>query len=721
MTIGGGSSAGTAYVDLVPRLDPSFNRQLSDAVDNATRPALARMSEGFRSAGQNMMQAGTKLSLGLTLPIAAVGVAAFQLASDLNESMSKVNVVFGSQADAIVDWSKTAARSFGLSRQEALESAGTLGNLFRAMEIGEKPAADMSRSMVQLAGDLASFNNANPKDVLEALRSGLVGETEPLRRFGINLNQARIEAKALELGLWDGEEAISASAKTQAAYALILEDSTLAQGDYARTADGAANRQRTLEATMRDLGATLGTILLPIGEKLLGWLQRATGLWDRLSPKMESIVVIVLAIAAAVGPLLFVLGGLATAIGVLLSPVGLVLAALAALAVAAYVVYKNWSDIWPKVQQVAQQVWTWLDEHAGFVADAIRGIIAGVVWIKDHWREIWEGVKTKAAEVWTWLQVNVGPTFELIAQAVAVALDRISNYVSAVVAVIQFVWQTFGDRILEAARITWEYVKGIVAGVLEVIRGLLQIFIGIFTLDWETFWSGVQGVLSGAWSLIENTVRTGFDTLLNIFGFMKDLLGIAWEALWSLIKSAVSAAWDGIRSAVSSGVDAVVNLIAGLPGRFLDYVGDMASAGAELGSALLGAMVRAITDAGGVAADIGEGLAGIVRGAWNVFADSVNDAIPNSIPIPFFPDIDLPDNPIPRLHSGIDRVPGGARDEMLAILQGGERVMSRAQVRADDGRARRETNYNGPMIFPRVTDAAGVVRVFRRLRDNEGR
>jgi hypothetical protein len=185
-------------------------------------------------------------------------------ASDLNETISKTTVVFGESSKAVLAFGENAAMALGMSKNEALTGAATFGNLFRAMQIGEKTSADMSMSLVSLAGDLASFNNMDPTEVLNALRSGLSGETEPLKRLGININQALIEQKALSMGLWDGIVPLTAAAKAQAVYALAMEQTTLAQGDFARTSDGVANQQRILAATFEDLKAKIGTALLPM-------------------------------------------------------------------------------------------------------------------------------------------------------------------------------------------------------------------------------------------------------------------------------------------------------------------------------------------------------------------------------------------------------------------------------------------------------------------------
>lgn len=205
------------------------------------------------------------------LALAGIGVAAgaaavvgIKAASDYEESWNKVGEVFDDQAGRIQSWAQDAAQSFGISRSEALATAGDFGNLFTAMGVGTGKAADMSESIVGLAADLGSFNNTGTAEVLTAIRAGLVGEAEPLRRFGVNLNAASIEAKAMALGLASTKEELTPAAKAQAAYALILEQTTNAQGDFARTKSGMANSLKVIGASFDDLKVELGQRLLPV-------------------------------------------------------------------------------------------------------------------------------------------------------------------------------------------------------------------------------------------------------------------------------------------------------------------------------------------------------------------------------------------------------------------------------------------------------------------------
>jgi hypothetical protein len=254
------------------------------------------------SFNDRLVKVGKAIPTAYIAGMAAAGGAVIKFASDQVEQLNKVRVVFGQNSKAIESWAKDAAKNMGLSQRAALEAAGTFGNLFKAMRIGDKPAVDMSKNLVQLGADLASFNNVDPSDVLNALRSGLVGEIEPLRRFGVNLSQARIEQEAVRLGLAAHGETLNASAKAQAAYAIIMADTTTAQGDFARTSDSAANQMRTLKAHLEDTAASMGQALLPAFSKALGVISTAADLFGKLPDPIKAAAggLVVLGASAAI-------------------------------------------------------------------------------------------------------------------------------------------------------------------------------------------------------------------------------------------------------------------------------------------------------------------------------------------------------------------------------------------------------------------------------------
>jgi hypothetical protein len=186
-----------------------------------------------------------------------------QAASDLNEQMSKTTVVFGQSAQQVKDWAKTTTEGFGIAQREALATASSFGALFQPMGLVGAKAAEQSEKLTELGADLASFYNTDVADALDAIRSGIVGESEPLRRYGVLLTETRVQHEALrETGLKHVQQ-LTAQDKALARIQLIFQDTSKAQGDYFRTSEGLANQTRTLKSNIDDLSTSIGELLVP--------------------------------------------------------------------------------------------------------------------------------------------------------------------------------------------------------------------------------------------------------------------------------------------------------------------------------------------------------------------------------------------------------------------------------------------------------------------------
>ena len=149
--------------------------------------------------------------MGLAAGAAGAAVVAFvgsalSAASDLQESTNKTKVVFGDSSDAVLKFGETAADSLGISNAAAIEAASCFGAMFDSAGLAESEASKMSTTMVTLAADMASFNNTDPSEMLEKLRSGLAGEAEPLRKFGVFLSEAAVQAQAVKMGVAEAGE-----------------------------------------------------------------------------------------------------------------------------------------------------------------------------------------------------------------------------------------------------------------------------------------------------------------------------------------------------------------------------------------------------------------------------------------------------------------------------------------------------------------------------------
>ena len=226
---------------------------------------------------------------------AGAGIAvAIGKASDLNETISKVGVIFGDADAAVKDFAKNAASSLGQSQQQALDAAATFGIFGKSAGLAGDDLSTFSTDFVSLASDLSSFNNTSPEQAINAIGAALRGESEPLRAFGVLLNDATLKEAALALGIYDGNGALTAQQKILAAQKVIFEQTGDAQGDFARTSEGLANQQKILKARLTDTVTEIGTAFLPIAVEAIGVLNKGLGpavafLTDKAIPKLKDI------------------------------------------------------------------------------------------------------------------------------------------------------------------------------------------------------------------------------------------------------------------------------------------------------------------------------------------------------------------------------------------------------------------------------------------------
>lgn len=285
--------------------------------------AMQASAAKFTSLGQNM-------TIGVTVPVLAAGAAAFKMASDYEESLNKVRVAFGSSATSIEDWSKTTLESIGIAEGSALDMAALFGDMATSMGLTQPAAADMSKSLVNLAGDLASFKNLSIDEVTTALAGVFTGETESLKRLGVVMTEANVQAFALEKGITKKLQAMSQAEKVALRYEYVLNATKNAQGDFARTADGAANQMRIVQESVKQLGAQFGNVLLPVLTPLIQRLNDILKRFTELEPATKKTIVTVAALAAAIGPLSFVVGKLISSYAAIIVPIVRMIASLTA-------------------------------------------------------------------------------------------------------------------------------------------------------------------------------------------------------------------------------------------------------------------------------------------------------------------------------------------------------------------------------------------------------
>jgi hypothetical protein len=272
--------------------------------------ALDKSSNKLKQFGDDATRIGKGLSVGLTLPIAAAGVAAIKLASDFEESLNKVDVSFKKSSASVKEFSKTTLTQFGIAQGTALDMAAMFGDMGTSMGLTTGQAAKMSTSMVGLAGDLASFKNIQIEEATTALAAVFTGETESLKRLGIVMTEANLKQFALTQGITKNIKEMTQAEKTTLRYQYVINSTGNAQGDFARTQGGAANQMRIFTESLKEIGANLGQILLPAFTKMVTKVNGLLKAFMGLDDGTKKTILIITGIVAAVGPFLMMLGKL---------------------------------------------------------------------------------------------------------------------------------------------------------------------------------------------------------------------------------------------------------------------------------------------------------------------------------------------------------------------------------------------------------------------------
>lgn len=219
-------------------------------------------------------------------------------ASDLAEVQNVVDVTFGSATEAINSWSKECLAAYGMNEVSAKRYAGTIGAMLKSSGLAGDTIVDMSKDMVGLAGDMASFYNLDLETAFEKIRSGISGETEPLKQLGINMSVANLEAYALSQGITTAYNEMSQAEQVMLRYNYLMSTTADAQGDFARTQDSYANQTRLLSESWLEFTGVMAEQLLPVLTTIVSWLNNIVAF---LTENADMVSAVLVGLATTVG------------------------------------------------------------------------------------------------------------------------------------------------------------------------------------------------------------------------------------------------------------------------------------------------------------------------------------------------------------------------------------------------------------------------------------
>lgn len=253
----------SAFVSILPSTR-GFGRKLESDVGRDIQGSGKKLGSGFGKAFG--AAAGVLAAAG----IGSLLKDSIASASDLGEELSKSGVIFGKQAGEIEKFAEGAATALGQSEIAALNATSTFGQIAQKAGLGGQATAEFAQTFTKLASDMASFSNTTPEEAIEAIGSAMRGEAEPIRKYGVLLDDATLRNTALKLGIIDSiKQALTPQQKALAASQAILEQTGKATGDFERTSGGLANQQRILTAQFENFKTKLGSAFLPMALKVV--------------------------------------------------------------------------------------------------------------------------------------------------------------------------------------------------------------------------------------------------------------------------------------------------------------------------------------------------------------------------------------------------------------------------------------------------------------------
>lgn len=270
--------------------------------------AAKGVQSSFKQLGQRMRRTGTIMTAAVTAPVVAGFAKMSKEAALLEGGMAKFNVVFGDASDQMEQWVNEFRKEVPLARTEIIKAASAMQDLLVPMGIARDEATGMSKQWLTLASRLAAFNDVPVDQALEAIRSGIAGMSRPLRQFGIDARETVLQQVALQEGIIESGEAMDEQARQQALLIQAYDQSSDALDGFEEQQDSLLLMQQEVSASVRDLAADYGKLLIPAAKSTAKWLSDLAKTMQGFSDTTKQVIMSVTGLAAAIGPAALGLG-----------------------------------------------------------------------------------------------------------------------------------------------------------------------------------------------------------------------------------------------------------------------------------------------------------------------------------------------------------------------------------------------------------------------------
>lgn len=610
----------------------------------------AREAEGAgERMGSNLLGGAKKFAMfGAAATAAAVPVAMFMKgaidnASDLNETISKNTTIFGKAADELIAWADSAPHALGMTKNAALDATGTLGNLFTQLGISADAARKMSQANVQLATDFASFHNANPEEVIEAMTAAYRGEFDAVQRFVPLLNAANVEEKALLLTKKKSKDALTEQDKALAVNALMMEGAGAAAGDFARTSDSAANRARIAAASFEEMKTKLGNVLLPAWTAVLGFI---TGSFFPALERLGSLIASVVTPAFnAAKEAVLILYSAFTGEGVEMTGVlGQWGASVAEFGNTAREMFDTVKDavliFYSAFTGEGVELSGTMREWGGTIAEWGNTARRAFDAVSDAWQLLTEGttsdeLTTNLGE-WGPKVKEITETVRNFAKTLGDLWDKFKGNENLLITAGVIIGSLLVAAFIALAAAAWSAAVGVIAATWPFIAIVAVIF-GVITAlryayeNWEWFRNAVNGVVSWLAANVPpafEAVRAGIAVVVDwIVGTAVPFITSAFSSFMGFLQGtllpAVTTVWNAIYAVIETVVGIVINVVQ----RMTNFIADNWNWISGLTSAIWDQISMMISNTWQIISNIIQLFLNIISGNWGAAWDNIKNIL----------------------------------------------------------------------------------------------
>ncbi len=562
-----GVSLADAYINIIPSA-----KQVGSFMSGFGKrlPAQGKQMQNSFASGFGKGLTGV-LSLVAVGAIAGAVKSVSNLAdtfSELEDATGAASVVFGDSMGIIVKQSENAAATMGMTKAQVIDAANTFGTFGKAAGLTGVDLANFSTQMTTLAGDLSSFKGGSPEEAIFAIGAALRGESEPIRRYGVLLDDATLRQRALKMGLISTtKEALTPQQKTLAAQAEILAQTKDATGDFQRTQDSTANVAKRFDATLGNLQATIGQAVAPA---FTLFRTVATGLFESfdafLVGSMPAIEAFWGNLTAKIAPASEAVKGFFTAMASDSAGSG----AFAQIS----------QSVMGFAQTVNEQMTPAIQQFKDAVLPAFNQVLAAT-------GGLFRDIQTALGPIISTLIDEFGP---ILAEYYAKLLPAFGQALAAVGSVITYL---INSRIRPFVRLlgqvlppvirflapivrtAFNAIRNVISGVLSVVSGIIKVFISVFKGDWRGAFNGVQSITRGGASIIKGIFQAMQG---GVVGIVRALAG----KLISAGAAAIRGLAGGIRGGVGAALGAARGVINSVVAAFAGMGGRLFSSGAAM-------------------------------------------------------------------------------------------------------------------------------------------